>query len=81
MASWDWTDINLPPDNAEVWWKVDIATHNASLEITGTSTVFGAYEARVATVPVAWDTPAIYVITSWNTLTPGLTSAEAAFTF
>lgn len=81
MTDWMWTLLHIEPDNAEVVWSVTESTATADLDITGTSTDFGVYEARKSGIGVTLGVQTAYDIDTWDVLTPGLSGVHATFLF
>lgn len=90
----DWTRpaCNLP--GLPWWWRIDDpvvpilvefivneALHNVSIDIRGFSTNAGNYQVVKTDMPLVWGTQTPYVITTWDYMSPMLTSAKAVFLF
>lgn len=77
----EWIGAGGPPDNAEAWWTIDEGPSTALLEIYGWHDNFGDYNARKWDIPVTWNVPTAYDITTWDEVTEGIEDPRATFTF
>lgn len=81
IEPWDWQGGEVAPDSAWGHWIVNDDAHTADLTIAGWNDQWGGYIVEKWNIPVIWNTPTLYVISSWDMIDWWLTSAVATFTF
>lgn len=81
IEPWDWQGGGGPPDGTSGRWIVNDTAHTADLMITGWNEQWGTYWVEKYDIPVIWNTPTLYTISSWDMIDWFLTWAQAKFTF
>lgn len=90
----NWTlELNLTPGSSTFWWgsgvapirdvqwNLNIPGQSADIYVTGFDPAFGSYAVQRYVLPLVWNVPTPYSVTTWDTMSSPLIAAKADFTF
>ncbi len=80
-ATWIWSGVETPPLQHDATWSINQPLQTATLSINVWTNDIVDGHAELFNIAVTWNTPTIYVITAWDTLSSNMLSAKATFTF